>query len=179
MGGEAGASSLPGSGSTFWFTARLRRDPSSTRSQIAGPASDAEAGIRQRHRGARVLLAEDNEVNAEVAQALLEDAGLVVDVATDGEAAVAMALARDYRLILMDMQMPRMDGLDASRAIRQQHAASVLPIIAMTANAFAEDKVQCQDAGMDDFVTKPVDPQLLYRLLLHWLDTRLDTIDDA
>jgi len=72
--------------------------------------------------------------------------------------------------VLMDMQMPRMDGLDACRAIRTRQPSAALPVIAMTANAFAEDKAQCQAAGMDDFVSKPVDPDVLYRMLLHWLD---------
>ncbi|WP_164963702.1 PAS domain-containing hybrid sensor histidine kinase/response regulator [Rubrivivax sp. JA1026] len=172
MGGEAGASSVAGEGSTFWFSARLRRDPSAAEEPPQGPAAEAEQALRQRHAGARVLLAEDNPVNAEVAQAILEEAGLVVEVAEDGVAAVDMALARDYRLVLMDMQMPGLDGLDACRAIRRRHPAGTLPVIAMTANAFAEDKVRCQAAGMDDFLSKPVDPLALYRLLLRWLDGR-------
>ncbi|WP_043820976.1 response regulator, partial [Rubrivivax gelatinosus] len=89
--------------------------------------------------GARVLLAEDNPVNAEVAQAILEEAGLAVELARDGRDAVEMALAGDYRLVLMDMQMPTLDGLDASRAIRARRSSAELPIVAMTANAFAED----------------------------------------
>jgi signal transduction histidine kinase/ActR/RegA family two-component response regulator len=173
MGGEAGATSLPGTGSTFWFTARLRRAlPMMTGDGPPGPDNNksAEHALRRRHTGTRVLLAEDNVINAEVALALLENVGLVVDLAEDGATAVDMALARDYRLVLMDMQMPRLDGLDASRALRLRHSSSAMPIIAMTANAFAEDKARCQAAGMDDFVSKPVDPQALYRMLLHWLD---------
>ncbi len=170
MGGEAGASSQPGVGSSFWFTVRLRRDLVAAGLGPQAAAQGAEQAIRQRHAGARVLLAEDNAVNAEVAQALLEDAGLVVELAEDGMAAVRLALARDYQLVLMDMQMPGMDGLDACRTIRQRHASAALPIIAMTANAFAEDEAHCRAAGMDDFVSKPVNPDSLYRLLLHWLD---------
>jgi PAS domain S-box-containing protein len=170
MGGEAGATSVPGSGSSFWFTARMRRAVAPAGTSRHPLDQDAEAAIRQRHRGGRVLLAEDNAVNAEVARALLEAVSLEVDVAEDGEAAVAMAQAHDYRLVLMDMQMPRMDGLDACRAIRTRQPSAALPVIAMTANAFAEDKAQCQAAGMDDFVSKPVDPDVLYRMLLHWLD---------
>jgi PAS domain S-box-containing protein len=173
MGGEAGATSRPGTGSTFWFTARLRRAlPMMTGDGPPGLDNNksAEHALRRRHTGTRVLLAEDNVINAEVALALLENVGLVVDLAEDGATAVDMALARDYRLVLMDMQMPRLDGLDASRALRLRHSSSAMPIIAMTANAFAEDKARCQAAGMDDFVSKPVDPQALYRMLLHWLD---------
>ncbi|MFG5410276.1 response regulator [Piscinibacter sakaiensis] len=160
MGGDAGASSRPGEGSSFWFT-----DAPQARS--VEPAEDA---LRRRHAGARILVAEDNPVNAEVAQALLEEVGLVADLAGDGLAAVDKALKGGHRLVLMDMQMPRLDGLDACRAIRQHRPSSALPVIAMTANAFAEDRARCQAAGMDDFLSKPVDPAALYRLLLHWLD---------
>lgn len=170
MGGEAGATSVPGAGSTFWFTARLRRVAPAAGDAAPRPVSDAAAALRRGHRGARVLLAEDNDINAEVAQALLEDVGLVVELARDGEAAVEMALQRDYSVVLMDMQMPRLDGLDATRAIRQHHDLAALPIIAMTANAFAEDKARCLAAGMTDFLSKPVDPVALYGLLLRWLD---------
>jgi signal transduction histidine kinase/ActR/RegA family two-component response regulator len=170
MGGEAGASSVPGAGSTFWFTARVRRAAPAAGAALPLPTSDAEAALRQRHRGARVLLAEDNDVSAEVAQAILADAGLVVDLARDGQAAVEMALQRKYRLVLMDMQMPRLDGLGACRVIRQRPDLAALPIIAMTANAFAEDQARCRAAGMDDFVSKPVDPATLYELLLRWLE---------
>ncbi|UXH76755.1 PAS domain S-box protein [Roseateles amylovorans] len=170
MGGEVGATSRPGTGSTFWFTARMQRVMGSPRATSPFPVLDAKAALRKHHRGARVLLAEDNDVNAEVAQALLEDAGLVVDHARDGEAAVEMVLQGGYELVMMDMQMPRLDGLAASRTIRQHVDSAALPIIAMTANAFDEDKAQCRIAGMDDFVSKPVDPAALYELLLRWLE---------
>lgn len=173
MGGEAGASNRPGGGSIFWFTARLQRSQSMAPAWAARHPDNAEEELRRRHAGARVLLAEDNPINAEVAQAILQEAGLVVDLASDGEAAVAMALKGGYRLVLMDMQMPRLDGPDACRAIRQQLTAEVLPVIAMTANAFAEDRAQCRAAGMDDFLSKPADPEDLYRLLLRWLDRGL------
>ncbi len=169
MGGEVGATSAPGAGSTFWFTARLDRVPTAVGKASADAAPDAEAALRRHHRGARVLLAEDNAVNAEVAQSILQEAGLVVDLAEDGVAAVEMALQREYKLVLMDMQMPRLDGLDATRAIRRQRDSATLPIVAMTANAFDEDKEQCRAAGMDDFVSKPVDPVALYAVLLRWL----------
>ena len=169
MGGEAGATSSAGAGSTFWFTARFGRSASAAGGAQPPVATTAEEDLRRVHAGARVLLAEDNPVNAEVAQCLLEGVGLIVDTAADGATAVAMALAQDYQLVLMDMQMPLLDGLDACRAIRRQRGSAAPPIIAMTANAFAEDKAQCLAAGMVDFIGKPFDPPALYRLLLRWL----------
>ncbi|MGC3986916.1 MAG: response regulator [Pseudorhodoferax sp.] len=130
--------------------------------------SDAASLLQQRHAGQRILLAEDNPVNREVAQDLLQLVGLVVETAWDGGRAVEMALSRRYDLILMDVQMPVMDGTEATRAIRQRDGEGT-PIIAMTANAFAEDRQACLDAGMNDHVGKPVDPEALYAKLLRWL----------
>nr|WP_186329886.1 response regulator [Variovorax boronicumulans] len=134
-------------------------------------ASDAASLLQQRHAGQRILLAEDNPVNREVAQDLLQLVGLVVETAWDGGRAVEMALSRSYDLILMDVQMPVMDGTEATRAIRQRDGEGT-PIIAMTANAFAEDRQACLDAGMNDHVGKPVDPETLYAKLLRWLPLR-------
>ncbi len=170
MGGEAGAESEPGRGSTFWFTARLRRAedpmPPNARERVG---DDGEAELRRLHSGARLLLAEDDAINQEVALALLESAGLVVDVANNGFEAVEMASATDYDLILMDMQMPLVDGPTATRAIRQEPGRAHTPILAMTANAYSEDRLICQDAGMNDFVTKPVNPNAFYKVLCKWL----------
>jgi signal transduction histidine kinase/DNA-binding response OmpR family regulator len=130
----------------------------------------AEQELQLRHAGKRVLLAEDNPVNQEIACELLRDTGLTVDVAWTGAQATTLAQAHPYDLVLMDMQMPEMDGIDASRAIRAA-GLTALPIIAMTANAFETDHRACLAAGMNDFISKPVDPALLYARVLHWLST--------
>ncbi|MEY4752082.1 MAG: hypothetical protein RIQ60_4296 [Pseudomonadota bacterium] len=132
--------------------------------------ADLAAALRTRHGGARVLVVEDNDVNREVVVALLQEVDLVTDEALDGLQAVNMTGAQRYQLVLMDMQMPRMNGLEATRAIRRSQSARVLPIVAMTANAFAEDRQRCLDAGMDDFISKPFAALEFYSLLLGWLD---------
>jgi PAS domain S-box-containing protein len=167
--GETGCDSVAGRGSTFWFTARLARGRGAMQASPELGEAWAEAQLRAARTGARVLLAEDNEINREVAQELLRAVLLEVDTAVDGREAVAMARERRYDLVLMDMQMPQMNGLDAARALRGSPGLETLPIVAMTANAFGEDKDACIQAGMNDFVAKPVDPEQLYRTLLRWL----------
>jgi len=170
MGGDAGATSVPGQGSTFWFTAWLRRcDPVGTATGAVVPGA-AEAVLATRFAGRRVLLAEDEPINREVTGYLLQDAALQVDMAEDGQQAVARAGAQAYDLILMDMQMPQLDGLAATRLIRQLPGGATVPIVALTANAFAEDKANCLDAGMNDFIAKPVDPESLFGTVLKWLE---------
>ena len=184
MGGCAGVDSTLGQGSTFWFTARLRRSetqqdaaPLLTPSDSAGPVSPTAA--RQSDTTAqpyphRILLAEDEPINREITQMLLDEIGLLVDCAVDGQEAVELvtrqqAAEQPYALILMDMQMPNMGGLEATRRIRALPDLQSLPIIAMTANAFAEDREQCFAAGMDDFITKPVKPEILFATVHRWL----------
>jgi signal transduction histidine kinase/DNA-binding response OmpR family regulator/HPt (histidine-containing phosphotransfer) domain-containing protein len=122
--------------------------------------------------GARVLLAEDNELNQEVALGLLKDANLAIDVADNGQVAVQMVGSRDYDLVLMDMQMPIMDGLSATKVIRSNPQLSNLPIIAMTANVMAADREKCIEAGMNGHVAKPIDPAELFATLLRWIKPR-------
>ena len=172
MQGEVGATSHLGKGSTFWFTARLKKGARLESVASNYLVSDAETKIRQAFSGKRVLLAEDEPINCEIATAMLDDVGLLVETAKDGVQAVELARQHHYDLILMDMQMPNMDGLDATRQIRALASGQGVPIVAMTANVFAEDKARCFAAGMDDFISKPIDPDSFYALVLKWLSQR-------
>ena len=132
-------------------------------------AETAEARLKAAFSGTHILLVEDEPINQEVSRGLLEDAGLVVDLAEDGEQARDRAQQQPYALILMDIQMPRLNGLDATRAIRIESQNMTTPILAMTANAFDEDRQASLDAGMNDHIAKPINPELLYQTLLKWL----------
>ncbi len=181
MEGQVGVQSALGRGSRFWFNLTLDRaavsaplpsvapPPPSPLAAPPMPRSNAAREQLEEFSGTRILLAEDNAVNQEVAVALLGSAGIRVDVANDGQEALTMAGERDYALILMDVQMPVMDGLDATRAIRSQPFGHDIPILAMTANAFAEERQRCLDAGMNDHVAKPVVAEQLFATLHAWL----------
>jgi CheY-like chemotaxis protein len=171
MGGKAGTDSTPGVGSTFWFTVKLKKDSAAALAPAVTDV-DAEAELRQRYAGQRILVVDDEPINRAVAQMQLEDVDLLTDIAKDGEEAVAMAQKTDYAAILMDMQMPKLNGVDATLQIRQLPGYQDIPIIAMTANAFAEDKAQCFEAGMNDFLSKPFNPEELFAILLRALSRR-------
>jgi PAS domain S-box-containing protein len=180
MGGEIGVDSAAGQGSTFWFTVRLQK--ASANAVLPEPTfaiDTAETRLKAHFAGRRILLAEDEPINQEVSRGLLEDVGLAVDLAEDGAVAVELARQNSYALILMDMQMPNLNGVDATQAIRNMGANSPnreTPILAMTANAFDEDRQVCINAGMNDHIGKPIEPDHLYATLLKWLEQgRTDT----
>ncbi|MEI7431451.1 MAG: response regulator, partial [Betaproteobacteria bacterium] len=171
MGGEAGVESTPGIGSTFWFTVQLARN-TTPNLLIQDEITESEKTLRQHHQGRRILIVDDEPLNLEVAKFMLEDIGLIVDTADDGECALNKAKTSTYAAILMDMQMPTLDGIAATKQIRKLPDYLATPILAMTANAFADDKARCLEAGMNDFIAKPFRPEQLYTILLKWLETK-------
>lgn len=162
MGGEVGVESAPGQGSTFWFTARLSKAGSHRAAESEQVVLPTEQSIRDEFSGLRVLVVDDEMINREIAAEFLSDTGLTVEFAENGQEALDLCRVNDYALVFMDMQMPLMDGLTATEQIRRLPNGQTMPILAMTANAFAEDKVICLASGMTDFIPKPIEPEQLF-----------------
>ncbi len=183
MGGHITVESSPGAGSVFLFTLclpKVSRDLPQTETISAQAGLAAENALRTEFSAARILVAEDDWINQEVILELLrEGLELTVDLAQDGAQAVDHVCKNPYDLILMDMQMPEMDGLQATRAIRHLSAGKAIPIIALTANAFEENKEKCLEAGMNDFVAKPVSPDALFIAMLKWLRIKRSGMSNA
>lgn len=171
MGGKVGLDSTEGKGSTFWLTAYFGKAQAPEEQRQEEILGDCVELIQSKHSGKRILIVEDEPINQEIARGLLEDIGLCIDTADNGAEAVQMAREIRYDLILMDMQMPVMNGMDATKGIRQMSSCATVPIVAMTANAFTEDREKCLAAGMNDFMTKPTDPSKLFETVYHWLES--------
>ena len=169
MGGDMGIESVPAQGSTFWFTVPLQKNRENAPVHEVSETEPPELRIKRDFAGTCVLLAEDEPISREVSLEYLTGLGLLVDVAEDGVQALDFARKNRYPLILMDMQMPHLNGIDATRAIRADSLNRDTPIVAMTANAFDEDRQSCLAAGMSDHLGKPVDSDLLFATLLRWL----------
>jgi PAS domain S-box-containing protein len=164
MGGEVGVESTPGKGATFWFGARFYHGDDTGQSRRKRSTAQASAQLA----GKRVLLVEDNPVNQLVTRTMLTDMGLTVETAVNGKEACAMATAQTYNLIIMDVQMPQMNGLEATRRIRaheQKQSLPPVPIVAFTANVLESYREECREAGMDDYLPKPLRKQDLIAML--------------
>lgn len=169
MGGTVGADSVLGQGSQFWFTVRLEK----ALRLVPSPHEATAAGSQRiALQGTRILLVEDNELNQLLVFKILETQGCIVRVADSGLGAIEMLRAEPFDCVLMDMQMPGMDGPTATRRIRAEGSQLGIPIIAMTANVMETDRQACLDAGMNDFVGKPFVPQQLFDTLEKWVSQR-------
>ena len=173
MGGEIGVRSEPGVGSTFWCTVQLAE--ASAEDGVA--ASGAEAAPRRSHRltrlagrsGARVLVVDDNAINREIAVELLRNTGIEAEQAEDGASAIARIESGSYQLVLLDLQMPGLNGIEVTQRVRRRKTATELPIIAMTASSLEEDVARCLAAGMNDYLAKPFEPSDLWQVVRRWV----------
>jgi len=170
MGGDAGVDSQPGIGSIFWFTAQLKKSHNDALQMDGSTASSAENLLRNRHQGARILIVDDEIMNQTLFAEYLDIAGLKSVKASDGLSAIELVTKEKFDLILMDLQMPKMDGLSACKMIRTLDNGKRVPVLALTGNAFANENMQYQSTGMNDLIIKPVLPETLYKLLLKWLN---------
>jgi signal transduction histidine kinase/CheY-like chemotaxis protein len=175
MGGDVGVDSQPGVGSTFWFTARLgipANKVSAMLDQLSDAAGELLASVPtpiEPLKEVRILLAEDNTFNQQIAQEMLEDAGAIVRIANNGVEALELLNQASFDCVLMDIQMPQMDGLEAARRIRADPNLGHLPILAMTATATTDSRTHCIAAGMNDFISKPIVPAMMYQTIAQWL----------
>ncbi len=169
MGGAVGVTSTPGVGSTVWFTARLRKAEPAAEAEPVAAAESPEEALQRQFRDRRILLVDDDPDNREITRLLLRSVWPKIDTAADGVEAVEMAGRNTYDLVLMDMQMPRMDGLEATRRIRALPGWADVPILAMTANVFPEQRAQCLEAGMNDVIAKAVNAEAPFEMMLKWL----------
>jgi two-component system sensor histidine kinase/response regulator len=180
MGGDVGVDSMAGAGSCFWFTARVGKldgEPLEARDQAYQVAAQARvreqaAAVLAAMKGARILLVEDNTFNQQIALEMLEEAGSTVCLANNGLEALNLLRQAQFDCVLMDVQMPIMDGLEATRRIRLDPALAHMRVLAMTANATNEDRDRCMQSGMDDFITKPIQPAVLCQTVARWLPER-------
>ncbi|MGC4061394.1 MAG: ATP-binding protein [Aquabacterium sp.] len=169
MGGDVGADSEPGRGSCFWFSVKLHKAQASAPDNLTPQHGGRYHAVQASNlSGTRVLLAEDNEVNQLLASSILEQVGATVRIARNGQEALDLLHQEPFDCVLMDVHMPDMDGLEATRLIRADARLSHVRIIAMTANALSEDEALCISAGMDDFVCKPYDSQQLCETIAKW-----------
>lgn len=184
MNGEVGAETYLGKGSVFWFTAQLRKNVSEekistsqlkihNRNEIK---EDLTINVIEEYLGKiekiHILLVEDNELNQQVAVELLSDLGIVMDIAENGEQAIEKINSSYYDMVLMDMQMPVMDGITATKEIRKNSKFAHLPIVGITANAMVQDREKCMQSGMNDYLPKPIDPIKLFEMVKKWIPNK-------